>query len=132
MNFDIESLFGIGMAKISALDECEMSWKKLRKNPTEEAFWPAAKAAYDLLIPCLEKDAVDKELIGVYTALHDFATDEKVLQKAPVLAAAAEAISGLAAYSIAETPIENARSVRAFTDNEEYIINLDKKEIVKE
>ena len=132
MNFDLENLFGGGMAKLSALEECENSWKNLRKNPTEQSFWQAAISAYDLLIPCLDEDALPKELIGIYTALLDFATDEKVIEKAPVLAAAAEAISGIAAYSIVEIPIENARSVRAFTDDDEYIINLDERKIIKE
>ena len=27
MNFDLENLFGGGMAKLSALEDCENSWK---------------------------------------------------------------------------------------------------------
>ena len=46
MNFDLENLFGGGMAKLSALENCENSWKKLIKNPNQEEFWEAAISAY--------------------------------------------------------------------------------------
>lgn len=130
MNFEIGNIFGDGFAKMTALEECENKWKKLIQNPTlnEEEFWQAASMAYDLLLPCLDDEALPKELIGIYTLLHDFANSKK----AAVFTGIAEAISGLAAYSIVEIPIEDARSVRAFCEDKEYIVNLDKKEITEE
>ena len=132
MNFDLENLFGGGIAKLSALENCENSWKKLIKNPNQEEFWGAAISAYDLLLPCKDEDALPKELIGIYTVLHDFAENKFINEKEPIMAAIAEAISGIAAYSIVDIPIENARSVRAFTLDDEYIINFDKKEVIKQ
>ncbi|MBR5451694.1 MAG: hypothetical protein IKV36_01730 [Clostridia bacterium] len=134
MNFDIANLFKEGFAKMTALDECENLWKKLIQNPTssDDEFWQAASMAYDLLAPCLEDETLPKELIGIYTLLHDFAISDTAQQKAPVWAGIAEAIAGIAAYSIVEIPIENARSVRAFCGDKEYIANLDKKEITEE
>lgn len=134
MNFDVDNLFGGGFAKLSALEECENIWKNLRKNPTadESQFWVAADMAYNLLVPCLEEDVLPKELIGVFCVLHDFANDENAVKKAPVWAAIAEAISGFGAYSLVEIPLEDARSVRAFCEDYEYVVNFDKKEIIKE
>ena len=134
MNLDIGNIFGQGFARMTALEECENEWKRLRKNPkfSDEEFWRAASSAYDLLIPCLDEEFVPKELMGIYTLLHDFASDPNVVERSPIWAGIAEAISGIASYSIVEIPIQNARSVRAFYEDKEYIVNLDTKEIIED
>ena len=64
--------------------------------------------------------------------MHDFANSNEAQQKAPISAGIAEAIAGIAAYSIVEIPIQNARSVRAFCGDKEYVVNLDTKKIIEE
>lgn len=134
MNFNINGLFGGALSRMNEFEECEALWKELCADPAseDEKYWRAVDSAYGLLAVCLESDSVPKEVIGVYTAVHDFAVSESAIKKAPVWAAVAEALSGLAAYSIVETPIEGKRSLRAFTDTDDYIVDIDAKTVTKE
>ena len=133
MNFEIGNIFGNDFAKMTLLETLEEGWKKLKQLPLDEDdFWQTATKTYDVLVKCIEEDVVPKELMNLYTVVHDFAVDDNVLTEAAVFAAIAEAISGFAAYSLVEIPIENARSVRAFCGAKEYIVNLDKKEITED
>ena len=134
MNFDISGLFGGSLGRMDELERCEALWKELRANPNadEGKYWQAISGAYDLLSGCLDTDSVPKEVLGVYTVVHDFAISETATKKAPLWAAVAEALAGIAAYSIVETPIEGKRSLRAFTDTDDYIVDIDSKTITKE